>query len=43
MEVWRAPILAALALAGLVISVLGAMIPARAAARLTIAEALRTE
>lgn len=43
MAIWHAPILAALALAGLMISVLGAIVPARAAARLTIAEALRTE
>ncbi|GIG63319.1 hypothetical protein Lfu02_76910 [Longispora fulva] len=42
-DVWHAPQLAALALAGLVIAVLGALIPARSAARATIAAVLHTE
>ncbi|WP_282700430.1 FtsX-like permease family protein [Streptomyces sp. CC219B] len=42
-DVWQAPSLAALALAGLAIAVLGALVPARRAARLTIAEVLRNE
>ncbi|WP_369173318.1 hypothetical protein AB5J49_37630 [Streptomyces sp. R28] len=42
-DVWQAPALAALALAGLVIAVLGAFVPARRAGRLTIAEVLRSE
>lgn len=42
-DVWRAPALAALALAGLVIAVLGALVPARRAGRLTVAEVLRSE
>ncbi|MER5184442.1 FtsX-like permease family protein [Streptomyces sp. NPDC002896] len=42
-DVWQAPALAGLALAGLAIAVLGAYIPARGAARLTVAEALHTE
>lgn len=42
-DVWHAPTLAALALAGLVIAVLGAFVPARRAARLTVAEVLRSE
>jgi putative ABC transport system permease protein len=42
-EIWQPPVLAALALAGVVIAVLGALLPARAASRMTIAEALRTE
>ncbi|MFF4040186.1 FtsX-like permease family protein [Streptomyces sp. NPDC001816] len=42
-DVWHAPTLAALALAGLVIAVLGALVPARRAARLTVAEVLRSE
>ncbi|MFI0728404.1 ABC transporter permease [Streptomyces sp. NPDC021225] len=42
-DVWRPPTLAGLALAGLVIGVLGALIPARRAARLTIAEVLHNE
>lgn len=42
-DVWRAPALAGLALAGLVIAVLGAFVPARRAGRLTIAEVLRSE
>ncbi|MFD7507066.1 hypothetical protein [Streptomyces sp. NPDC059850] len=42
-DVWHAPQLAALALAGVVIAVLGALIPARSAARLTIAKVLHNE
>ncbi|MFE7840079.1 FtsX-like permease family protein [Streptomyces sp. NPDC057474] len=42
-DVWSAPALAGLALAGLFIAVLGAYIPARRAARLTIAEVLHNE
>ncbi|MFD8383007.1 FtsX-like permease family protein [Streptomyces sp. NPDC059679] len=42
-DVWHLPTLAGLALAGLVIGVLGALIPARRAARLTIAEVLHNE
>lgn len=40
---WTAPILAALVLAGVAIAVAGAYLPARAAARQTIAEVLRNE
>jgi len=43
MHVWHAPILTLLALAGVAIAVLGALVPARSAARLTIAEVLRNE
>ncbi|ADI12295.1 hypothetical protein SBI_09177 [Streptomyces bingchenggensis BCW-1] len=42
-DVWHPLALAGLALAGLVIGVLGALIPARRAARLTIAEVLHNE
>ena len=42
-DVWQAPALAGLVLAGLVIAVLGALIPARRAGRLTVAEVLRSE
>jgi putative ABC transport system permease protein len=42
-DVWSAPLVAALAFSGLVIAILGAYIPARAAARLTIASVLRNE
>nr|WP_311132508.1 ABC transporter permease [Nonomuraea gerenzanensis] len=42
-EVWRAPLLALLTLAGVVIAVLGAFVPARSAARLTIATVLHHE
>ncbi|GAA3368805.1 hypothetical protein GCM10020367_08640 [Streptomyces sannanensis] len=42
-DVWHAPQLAALALAGVTIAVLGALVPARSAARLTIAEVLHNE
>ncbi|MGX1493380.1 ABC transporter permease [Streptomyces tendae] len=42
-DVWRAPALTALALAGVAIAVLGALVPARRAGRLTIAEVLRGE
>jgi putative ABC transport system permease protein len=41
--VWHAPQLAALAAAGVVIAVLGALVPARSAARLTAGEVLHTE
>jgi putative ABC transport system permease protein len=43
LEVWQAPMLALMAAAGLVIALLGALLPARGAARLTIAEVLRNE
>ncbi|TQF05495.1 FtsX-like permease family protein [Kitasatospora acidiphila] len=42
-DVWHVPQLIGLALAGVGIAVLGALVPARGAARLPIAEALRTE
>ncbi|WAZ24936.1 FtsX-like permease family protein [Streptomyces cinnabarinus] len=42
-DVWQAPALAGLALAGVVIAVLGALVPARRAGRLTVAEVLRNE
>ncbi len=42
-DVWQPPALTGLALAGLAIAVLGAVVPARRAARLTIAEVLRSE
>lgn len=42
-DVWHAPQLVALALAGVVIAILGALIPARSAARLTIAKVLHNE
>ncbi|MEU6880376.1 FtsX-like permease family protein [Streptomyces sp. NPDC046712] len=43
LDVWAAPTLALLALAGVTLAVLGALLPARRAARLTISEALRSE
>ncbi|MDT7786513.1 MAG: putative transport system permease protein [Pseudonocardiales bacterium] len=43
MEVYHAPALALLALAGVVIAVLGALVPARGAARLSIATVLHNE
>ncbi|GAA1689970.1 hypothetical protein GCM10009830_41980 [Glycomyces endophyticus] len=43
LRTWSAPQLALLALAGLAIAVAGAYLPARRAARLTIAEALHSE
>ncbi|MEV0391344.1 ABC transporter permease, partial [Nonomuraea sp. NPDC050643] len=43
MEVWDGPVLGALALAGVVIAVLGAYAPARSAARLQIAAVLHHE
>lgn len=43
MDVWNAPLLTGLALAGVVIAVLGALVPARSAARLPIAEVLHNE
>ncbi|MEU1404948.1 FtsX-like permease family protein [Streptomyces sp. NPDC005728] len=42
-DVWHAPTLAGAALAGVVIAVMGALVPARRAARLTVAEVLRSE
>ncbi|MEU8954898.1 FtsX-like permease family protein [Streptomyces sp. NPDC048518] len=42
-DVWHAPQLAAMLLAGVTIAVLGALIPARTAARTTIATVLHTE
>ncbi|MPY63857.1 ABC transporter permease [Streptomyces spongiae] len=42
-DVWRAPALAGVASAGLAIAVLGALVPARRAARLTIAQVLHNE
>ncbi|MFD3928199.1 FtsX-like permease family protein [Streptomyces sp. NPDC058614] len=42
-DVWQAPALAGMALAGVAIAVLGAYVPARGAARLTIAEVLHNE
>ncbi|WKD36370.1 ABC transporter permease [Streptomyces xanthophaeus] len=42
-DVWDAPSLTGLLLAGIVIAVLGALVPARSAARMTIASALHTE
>ncbi|RYJ30507.1 putative ABC transporter integral membrane protein [Streptomyces sp. L-9-10] len=42
-DVWRAPVLALLALTGIVIAALGALVPARSAARLTIAKVLHNE
>ncbi|MEV4518471.1 FtsX-like permease family protein [Dactylosporangium sp. NPDC049525] len=43
LDVWQPGTLLLLAVAGAVIAILGAIIPARAAARLTIAEVLHTE
>ncbi|MEE6263356.1 ABC transporter permease [Plantactinospora sonchi] len=43
LDVWQGPVLGVLALAGLVIAVLGAFLPARRAARLTIADVLHNE
>jgi putative ABC transport system permease protein len=42
-DVWHAPELTALALAGVAIAVLGALLPARSATRITVGEALHTE
>lgn len=42
-DVWDAPQLSGLLLAGVAIAVVGALVPARAAARTTIAAALHTE
>ncbi|MFJ6367259.1 hypothetical protein ACIQK5_03690 [Streptomyces virginiae] len=41
--VWDAPLLAGLPAVGVAIAVLGALVPARSAARMTIASALHTE
>ncbi|OKI30173.1 hypothetical protein A6A07_23060 [Streptomyces sp. CB03911] len=43
LNVWHAPALALLALAGVALAVLGSALPARSAARLTIAEVLHNE
>lgn len=43
LAVWQLPVLGLLTLAGVIIAVLGALIPARAGARLTIAEVLHNE
>ncbi|GAA0896883.1 hypothetical protein GCM10009557_71160 [Virgisporangium ochraceum] len=43
LEVWQAPTLVLVGAAGLVIALLGALLPARGAARLTIAEVLHNE
>jgi len=43
MDIWYAPTLAVLALAGVAIALLGALVPARGAARLPIAEVLHNE
>jgi putative ABC transport system permease protein len=43
LDVYRAPVLAVLALAGIAIAVLGALIPARSAARTPIAAVLHNE
>lgn len=42
-DVWHAPLVASMLLAGVGIAVLGALVPARSAARMTIAAALHTE
>ncbi|MFJ5927404.1 FtsX-like permease family protein [Kitasatospora sp. NPDC092948] len=42
-HIWSPPTLAALSLAGMLIAAVGALVPARAAARLTVAEVLRSE
>ncbi|MGW2488312.1 FtsX-like permease family protein [Streptomyces sp. NPDC001606] len=42
-DVWHAPLLALLACAGVLIAVMGALVPARRAARLTVAEVLHGE
>ncbi|MEU1097666.1 ABC transporter permease, partial [Streptomyces sp. NPDC005877] len=42
-DVWHAPQLAAMLLAGVAIAVLGSLLPARSAARMTIASVLHTE
>ncbi|MEL5955285.1 FtsX-like permease family protein [Streptomyces sp. CLV115] len=42
-DVWHAPQLAMMLLAGVAIAVLGALVPARSAARMTIASVLHTE
>lgn len=43
MDVWQAPVLVLLGLGGVVMAVAGALVPARAAGRLTVAQALRNE
>ncbi|MFJ9343103.1 ABC transporter permease [Streptomyces sp. NPDC101733] len=42
-DVWHAPQLAAMLLSGVVIAILGALVPAQSAARMTIATVLHTE
>ncbi|MFI5865080.1 hypothetical protein [Streptomyces sp. NPDC051546] len=42
-DVWHAPQLVGMLGAGVAIAVLGALVPARSAARMTIAAALHTE
>ncbi|MFF2406977.1 hypothetical protein [Streptomyces sp. NPDC058092] len=42
-DVWHAPQLTAMLLAGVAIAVLGALVPARPAARMTNASVLHTE
>ncbi|MEU3570463.1 FtsX-like permease family protein [Kitasatospora sp. NPDC036755] len=43
LDVWNGPLLSGLAVAGVAIAVLGALVPARSAARLPIAEVLHNE
>lgn len=43
LDVWRVPVVLLLPLAGLVIAVIGALLPARSAARLPIGQVLRSE
>ncbi|MGW6572667.1 ABC transporter permease [Streptomyces sp. NPDC054945] len=43
LDVWQAPVLLLLCLAGIVIAILGAFFPARATTRMVTAEALRSE
>ncbi|MFE4482413.1 ABC transporter permease, partial [Kitasatospora sp. NPDC056789] len=43
MDVWSAPLLTGVGVAGVAIAVLGALVPARSAARLPIAEVLHNE
>jgi hypothetical protein len=43
LDVWQVPLLLLMGLAGVVIAMLGALVPARGAARLRIAEVLRSE
>jgi putative ABC transport system permease protein len=43
LDVWHAPTLALLGIAGVLIALVGALVPARRAARLRIAEVLHNE